>query len=106
MLDVNVVGTSLGIKNAFKAMKPDGAAGKGVKVVNIASVSALFAFPALSGYSGSKSAVDRITRIAATESGALGYGGAGQLRVPGAYWEPHGHETGHRRGGYWPVPRC
>jgi 3alpha(or 20beta)-hydroxysteroid dehydrogenase len=74
MLDVNVVGTSLGIKNAFNAMKPGGIAGAGGAVVNIASVAALIAFPALSGYSGSKSAVDRITRVAAAESGALGYG--------------------------------
>ncbi|WP_308467073.1 SDR family NAD(P)-dependent oxidoreductase [Rathayibacter soli] len=74
MLDVNVVGTSLGIKNAFNAMKPGGAAGKGGAVINIASVAALIAFPALSGYSATKSAVDRITRIAAAESGALGYG--------------------------------
>jgi 3alpha(or 20beta)-hydroxysteroid dehydrogenase len=74
MLDVNIVGTSLGIKNAFNAMKPGGAAGNGGAVINIASVAALIAFPALSGYSATKSAVDRITRIAAAESGALGYG--------------------------------
>lgn len=90
MLDVNIVGTSLGIKNAFKAMKPDGAAGKGGAVVNIASVSALIAFPALSGYSGSKSAVDRITRIAAAESGALGYGVRVNCIYPGLIGNPMG----------------
>lgn len=74
MLEVNVIGTSLGIKNAFNAMKPGGPAGAGGAVINISSVAALIAFPALSGYSATKSAVDRITRIAAAESGALGYG--------------------------------
>lgn len=29
MLDVNIVGTALGMKHAFRAMRPDGAAGKG-----------------------------------------------------------------------------
>ncbi len=72
--DVNVVGTSLGIKHAFRTMGPGGAAGNGGVVVNIASVAATIAFPALSQYSASKSAVDRITRIAAMESGKLGLG--------------------------------
>ncbi|WP_436701417.1 SDR family NAD(P)-dependent oxidoreductase [Nocardioides sp. BYT-33-1] len=77
ILDVNVVGTSLGIKHAFRAMGPGGAAGHadgGGVVINIASVAATIAFPALSAYSASKSAVDRITRIAAMESGKLGLG--------------------------------
>lgn len=74
MFDVNVVGTALGIKHAFRAMKPGGAAGQGGAVVNISSVSATIAFPGIAGYSASKSAVDRLTRIAAAEAGRLGYG--------------------------------
>jgi NAD(P)-dependent dehydrogenase (short-subunit alcohol dehydrogenase family) len=74
MFDVNVVGTLLGLKHAFRAMRPGGAAGKGGAVVNIASVAATIAFPAIAGYSATKSAVDRATRIAAMESGKLGYG--------------------------------
>ena len=74
MFDVNVVGTTLGVKHAFRAMKPGGAAGQGGAVVNIASVAATIAFPGISGYSATKSAVDRLTRVAATESGKLGYG--------------------------------
>ena len=74
MLDVNIVGTALGMKHAFRAMKPQGPAGKGGAVINIASVAATIAFPAIAGYSGTKSAVDRMTRIAAVESGKLGYG--------------------------------
>ena len=74
MFDVNVVGTLLGMKHAFRAMRPGGAAGKGGAVVNIASVAATIAFPAIAGYSATKSAVDRATRVAAMEAGKLGYG--------------------------------
>ncbi len=74
MLDVNLVGTSLGLKHAFRAMRPNGAAGKGGAVVNISSVAALIAFPAIAAYSATKSGVDRLTRVAAAESGKLGYG--------------------------------
>jgi 3alpha(or 20beta)-hydroxysteroid dehydrogenase len=73
MLDVNVLGTALGIKHAFRAMRPGGAAGRGGAVVNIASVAATGAFPGIAGYSATKSAVDRLTRVAATESGKFGY---------------------------------
>jgi len=74
MLDVNIVGTALGLKHAFRAMRPNGTAGKGGAVVNIASVAATIAFPAIAGYSATKSAVDRLTRVAAMEAGKLGYG--------------------------------
>lgn len=74
MLDVNVVGTALGMKHAFRAMRPGGAAGEGGAVVNVASVAATIAFPAIAGYSASKSAIDRLTRVGAMESGKLGYG--------------------------------
>ncbi len=74
MLDVNVAGTLLGMKHAFRAMRPGGSAGQGGVVVNIASVAATIAFPAIAGYSATKSAVDRATRVAAMESGKLGYG--------------------------------
>jgi NAD(P)-dependent dehydrogenase (short-subunit alcohol dehydrogenase family) len=74
MLDVNVLGTALGLKHAFRAMRPGGAAGNGGAVVNIASVAATIAFPGIAGYSATKSAIDRLTRVAAAESGRLGYG--------------------------------
>ncbi len=74
MLDVNIVGTALGIKHAFRAMRPDGAAGQGGAIVNISSVAATIPFPGIAGYSATKSAVDRLTRVAAQESGKLGYG--------------------------------
>jgi 3alpha(or 20beta)-hydroxysteroid dehydrogenase len=74
MLEVNVLGTALGIKHAFRAMRPGGAAGKGGAVINVSSVAATIAFPGIAGYSATKSAVDRLTRVAAMESGKLGYG--------------------------------
>ncbi|MCX2729340.1 SDR family NAD(P)-dependent oxidoreductase [Saccharopolyspora sp. NFXS83] len=74
MLDVNVLGNSLGLKHGFRAMRPGGAAGAGGAVVNIASVAATIAFPGISLYSATKSAIDRLTRVAAAESGKLGYG--------------------------------
>ncbi len=55
-------------------MRPGGAAGKGGAVINVASVAATIAFPGIAGYSATKSAVDRLTRVAAMESGKLGYG--------------------------------
>jgi NAD(P)-dependent dehydrogenase (short-subunit alcohol dehydrogenase family) len=74
MLDVNVLGTMLGLKHGLRAMRPGGAAGNGGAIINIASVAATIAFPAIAGYSATKSAVDRLTRVAAMESGKLGYG--------------------------------
>ena len=74
MCEVNILGTALGMKHAFRAMRPGGDAGKGGAVVNVASVAATIAFPAISVYSGTKSAVDRMTRVAAMEAGKLGYG--------------------------------
>ena len=55
-------------------MRPGGAAGGGGAIVNVASVAATIAFPGIALYSATKSAVDRLTRVAAMESGKLGYG--------------------------------
>jgi NAD(P)-dependent dehydrogenase (short-subunit alcohol dehydrogenase family) len=74
MLEVNVLGVALGLKHAFRAMRPGGAAGGGGAVVNVASVAATIPFPGIAGYSATKSGVDRLTRVAALESGKLGFG--------------------------------
>lgn len=74
MLDVNVVGTALGLKHGLRAMRLGGPVGQGGTIVNVASVAATVAFPGIAGYSASKSAVDRLTRVAAMEAGKLGYG--------------------------------
>jgi 3alpha(or 20beta)-hydroxysteroid dehydrogenase len=73
MLDVNILGTTLGLKHGFRAMRPGGPAGQGGAIVNVASVAATIAFPGIAVYSATKSAVDRLTRVAAMESGKLGY---------------------------------
>ncbi len=74
MLEVNVLGTALGIKQGLRAMRPGGPAGNGGAIVNISSVAATIAFPGIAGYSATKSAVDRLTRVAAFEAGKLGFG--------------------------------
>jgi 3alpha(or 20beta)-hydroxysteroid dehydrogenase len=74
MLEVNVLGTALGIKHGLRAMRPGGDAGNGGAIVNVSSVAATIAFPGISGYSATKSAVDRLTRVAAFEAGKLGFG--------------------------------
>jgi 3alpha(or 20beta)-hydroxysteroid dehydrogenase len=83
MLEVNVLGVALGLKHAFRAMRPAGPAGNGGAVVNIASVAATIPFPGIAGYSATKSAVDRLTRVAALESGKLGYGVRVNCLYPG-----------------------
>ncbi len=74
MLEVNILGTTLGIKHGLRAMRPGGPGGKGGAIVNVASVAATIAFPGIAVYSATKSAVDRLTRVAAMEAGKLGYG--------------------------------
>ncbi|WP_300678558.1 SDR family oxidoreductase [Nocardioides sp.] len=74
MLEINVLGTALGVKHGLRAMRPGGAAGHGGTIINISSVAATIAFPGIAGYSATKSAVDRLTRVAAMEAGKLGYG--------------------------------
>jgi NAD(P)-dependent dehydrogenase (short-subunit alcohol dehydrogenase family) len=74
MLDVNIVGTMLGLKHGLRAMKKGGTVGGGGSIINISSVAATIAFPGIAGYSATKSAVDRMTRVAAMEAGKLGYG--------------------------------
>ena len=72
MNEVNIVGVALGLKHAFRAMLPGGPARKGGAVVSTTSVAATIPFPGIAGYSATKSAVDRLTRVAAIESGKLG----------------------------------
>ncbi|MBW0091839.1 SDR family oxidoreductase [Pseudonocardia sp. KRD-184] len=83
MLEVNILGTMLGIKHGFRTMRPGGAAGNGGSIINIASVAATIAFPAIAGYSATKSGVDRLTRVAAMEAGKLGYGVRVNCLYPG-----------------------
>jgi 3alpha(or 20beta)-hydroxysteroid dehydrogenase len=74
MLEVNILGTSLGLKWGLRTMRPEGLAGRGGSIINVSSVAATIAFPGIPIYSATKSAVDRLTRVAALEAGKLGYG--------------------------------
>ena len=74
LLNINVIGTMLGMKHAFQVMKPEGAAGKGGVILNLASVAAISATPGLAVYSASKAAVTNLTSVGAAESGRQGYG--------------------------------
>lgn len=74
LFSINVMGTALGLKHAFRAMRPGGAAGSGGSIVNLSSVAALTNTPGVLIYSASKSAVLRMTQVAAVEAGALEYG--------------------------------
>ncbi len=78
VLDVNVIGTALGIKHGFRSLKE-----RGGVIVNTASVAATIAFPGIGIYSASKSAVERLTKVAAAESGRLGYGVRVNTVAPG-----------------------
>lgn len=83
MLDVNVLGTVLGLKHGLRAMRPGGPAAGGGTIINVASVAATIVFPGISVYSATKSAVDRLARVAAMESGKLGYGVRVNCLFPG-----------------------
>jgi NAD(P)-dependent dehydrogenase (short-subunit alcohol dehydrogenase family) len=108
MLDVNVLGTALGIKHAFRAMRPGGAAGRGGAVVNVSSVAATIAFPGIAGYSATKSGVDRLTRVAALESGKLGYGVRVNCVYPGLVPTQMGNKLAMDMVelGLWPSPQA
>src|SRR3954465_252394 len=58
MCDVNIVGTGLGMKHAFRAMRAGGSAGTGGAIVKMASVAATIAFPSIARLSGTKSSYD------------------------------------------------
>ena len=102
-LEVNLLGTALGIKHAFRTMRPGGAAGHGGAVINVASVAATIAFPGIAVYSATKSGVDRLTRVAAMESGKLGYGVRVNCIYPGLVPDRDGRRAGQRRA---PASAC
>jgi NAD(P)-dependent dehydrogenase (short-subunit alcohol dehydrogenase family) len=74
LCDVNLTGPLLGMKAAFNAMRPGGAAGRGGAVVNVSSTAAQTAFPSTGPYAATKAGVERLTKVGAVEAGRLGYG--------------------------------
>ena len=103
MLDVNLLGVALGLKHGFRAMRPTGAAGQGGAIINVSSVAATIAFPGIAGYSATKSGVDRLTRVAALESGKARLWRPGELHLPGPGGEPNGHAARPGHGEPWPL---
>lgn len=73
LCEVNLMGPLLGLKSAFRAMRPSGAAGRGGAVVNISSTAAFTAYPASGPYAAAKAGVERLTKVAAVEAARLGY---------------------------------
>ena len=67
MLDVNVKGTLMGIREALPHLR----ARRG-SVVNVTSVVARAATPGMSAYGGSKAAIEQLTRCLAVELGPAG----------------------------------
>lgn len=108
MLEVNLLGTMLGVKHAFRAMRPGGPAGQGGAVVNISSVAATIPFPGIAGYSATKAGVDRLTRVAALESGKLGYGVRVNCIYPGLVPTAMGAQLAQDMAtlGLWPSPEA
>lgn len=84
VLDINVVGAFIGIRQCFPIMKAAG----GGSIINISSVDGLHSAPGLSAYSTSKWAVRGLTKNAAIELGQYG------IRVnsvhPGGIWTDMG----------------
>ena len=73
LFDINVTGLFLGMKQAMRAMRPGGVAGKGGSILNLSSLAALRAEPCFGPYGATKSAVDRLTKVGAVEGGKLGW---------------------------------
>lgn len=74
IMKVNSTGVFLGIKHAVTAMRPGGASGRGGAIVNISSIAGLRGIPGVIAYCASKGAVKLMTKAAALECAALGYG--------------------------------
>lgn len=73
LFDVNVIGTFIGMKKAFAVMSQANGA-KGGAILNLSSMSTLVASPGFGPYGATKAAVERLTKVAAVEAGALGTG--------------------------------
>lgn len=71
---VNVDGVFLGCREAVRAMKPGGIAGRGGSIVNLSSIAGLVGAPGYSVYGGSKGFVRMMSKHLAVECGRLQYG--------------------------------
>lgn len=82
LLDVNVLGVFLGIKHGMQRMNSANG-GKGGAILNLSSMSHVISQPCFGPYGATKSAVDKLTKVAAVESGVLGSGVRVNCLYPG-----------------------
>lgn len=71
LLEVNVLGVFLGVKHGMKRMSVANG-GKGGAILNLSSMSHVISGAGFGPYGSTKSAVDKLTKVAAVESGVLG----------------------------------
>lgn len=82
LMDVNVGGVFLGLKHGMKHMSVANG-GKGGAILNLSSMAHLIASVGFGPYGVTKSAVDKLTKVAAVEAGALGAGVRVNCLYPG-----------------------
>jgi 3alpha(or 20beta)-hydroxysteroid dehydrogenase len=71
---VNYDSVFLGLREAVRAMKPDGISGQGGSIINISSAAGMRGFAGQAAYCGSKGGVRLLTKSAAVECAKLGMG--------------------------------
>lgn len=71
---VNLDGVFLGTREAVRAMRPGGRAGRGGSIVNISSVGGLIGSERLTAYCSTKGGVRLFSKSVAIECGRAGYG--------------------------------
>lgn len=69
IVEVNLMGTFLGLKHAISAMSPGGAAGHGGSIINISSGAGIVGIVGMGAYCAAKGAVRLLTKSAAVECG-------------------------------------
>jgi len=74
VMEVNVTGVFLGLKQAVRAMRPGGASGRGGSIVNLSSVAGLIGTSGHVAYHASKGAVRTMSKAAAVECAQLQMG--------------------------------
>lgn len=71
---VNTDSIFLGCREAIRAMKPGGIAGRGGSITNLSSIAGFIGLPGYSVYGGTKGFVRLMTKHLAVECARLGYG--------------------------------
>ena len=104
MLSVNVLGTALGTKHAFRAMRPGGAAGNGGAVINTASVAGLLAPAWMAPYNASKHAAVAVSESLYHELATIGSPVGVSVLCPGFVKTNIGEADRNRQARFGPAP--